>query len=139
MKLKDVIQQIEEIFTIPQAEDFDNVGLLCGNPENAVSGILVCHDALEKVIDEAIKKGAKVLLVNSDLYHTYSDLEDIVVLNHASPSELYGRFCARFYKFASVGKSNFHYSFPYFYLNILRRNLMRMGALIIYHNGLIIH
>ena len=49
-------------------------------------------------IDEAIKKGAKVLLVNSDLYHTYSDLEDIVVLNHASPSELYGRFCARYYK-----------------------------------------
>ena len=36
------------------AEDFDNVGLLVGDANAEATGILVCHDALESVIDEAI-------------------------------------------------------------------------------------
>jgi putative NIF3 family GTP cyclohydrolase 1 type 2 len=38
------------------AEDFDNVGLLVGDQESDTTGILVCHDALENIIDEAIAK-----------------------------------------------------------------------------------
>ena len=44
------------------AEDFDNVGLLVGNQENDASGILVCHDALESVIDEAIAKKCNLVV-----------------------------------------------------------------------------
>lgn len=44
------------------AEDFDNVGLLLGNPDDNASGILVCHDALEKVIDEAIAKNCNMIV-----------------------------------------------------------------------------
>jgi putative NIF3 family GTP cyclohydrolase 1 type 2 len=37
------------------AEAFDNVGLLLGDKMKN-TGVLVCHDALENVINEAIKK-----------------------------------------------------------------------------------
>ena len=51
MTLKQFTTELDKMFSIKQAEDFDNVGLLCGNPEREVSGVLVCHDALEKVVD----------------------------------------------------------------------------------------
>ena len=62
MKLKQFTTELDKIFSIKQAEDFDNVGLLCGNPEREVSGVLVCHDALESVVDEAISKNCNVVV-----------------------------------------------------------------------------
>ncbi|CAD7812733.1 GTP cyclohydrolase 1 type 2 [Chryseobacterium aquaeductus] len=62
MTIYEVISEIEKLIDMPQAEDFDNVGLLCGLPERNVSGILVCHDALENVIDEAIQKNCNVVV-----------------------------------------------------------------------------
>jgi dinuclear metal center YbgI/SA1388 family protein len=44
------------------AEDFDNVGLLIGNTNDEATGILVCHDALENVIDEAISKKCNLVV-----------------------------------------------------------------------------
>ncbi len=62
MKLKEAVQVIESSFRMPLAEDFDNVGLLCGNPEREVAGILICHDALEDVIAEAIEKDSNLIV-----------------------------------------------------------------------------
>ena len=62
MILKEFTSKLDQIFSIKQAEDFDNVGLLCGNPERDVSGVLVCHDALESVVDEAIAKNCNVVI-----------------------------------------------------------------------------
>ena len=56
MKIKEFINEFEQIIPVRQAEDFDNVGLLCGNPDREITGILIAHDALENVIDEAIGK-----------------------------------------------------------------------------------
>jgi dinuclear metal center YbgI/SA1388 family protein len=44
------------------AEDFDNVGLLVGNQEWDATAVLVCHDALESVIDEAIAKKCNLVV-----------------------------------------------------------------------------
>ncbi|UOE39895.1 Nif3-like dinuclear metal center hexameric protein [Chryseobacterium suipulveris] len=54
MKISEFISEFEKLIPAKQAEDFDNVGLLCGNPEREITGVLVCHDALENVVDEAI-------------------------------------------------------------------------------------
>ncbi len=56
MKIKEFINEFEKIIPARQAEDFDNVGLLCGNPDREISGVLIAHDALETVVDEAIEK-----------------------------------------------------------------------------------
>ncbi|MCW3168439.1 Nif3-like dinuclear metal center hexameric protein [Chryseobacterium sp. 09-1422] len=62
MTIQKVIAEIEKHIAMPQAEDFDNVGLLCGLPERNVSGILVCHDALENVVDEAIQRNCNLIV-----------------------------------------------------------------------------
>ncbi|SIQ49260.1 dinuclear metal center protein, YbgI/SA1388 family [Chryseobacterium sp. RU37D] len=62
MTIREVISKIEKRIPIQLAEDFDNVGLLCGLPDRSVSGILICHDALEKVVDEAIHKNCNLIV-----------------------------------------------------------------------------
>src|SRR5690606_9173007 len=62
MKIKNIISSLEEMAPLAYAEDFDNVGLLVGNTETEISGILVCHDALETVIDEAIAKNCNLVV-----------------------------------------------------------------------------
>ncbi|WDO13008.1 Nif3-like dinuclear metal center hexameric protein [Flavobacterium sp. WW92] len=56
MKIKEIISVLETMAPLAYAEDFDNVGLLVGNQDDEVTGVLVCHDALENVIEEAILK-----------------------------------------------------------------------------------
>ena len=62
MKIKQILSILEEMAPLAYAEDFDNVGLLLGNQENEATGILVCHDALESVIDEAIAKKCNLVV-----------------------------------------------------------------------------
>ena len=62
MRLKEIVSILNHIIPLQQAEEFDNVGLLCGNLEREIKGILVCHDALESVIDEAIQKDLNLVV-----------------------------------------------------------------------------
>ena len=62
MIIKEFIKEFEKIIPARQAEDFDNVCLLCGNPDREISGVLIAHDALESVIDEAIEKNFNMIL-----------------------------------------------------------------------------
>ena len=62
MKIKDILTILEQMAPTAYAEDFDNVGLLVGDKNTEATGILVCHDALESVIDEAIEKNCNVVV-----------------------------------------------------------------------------
>ncbi|AIG30011.1 NGG1p interacting factor 3 protein, NIF3 [Flavobacterium psychrophilum] len=62
MKIKEILSLLEEIAPLAYAEDFDNVGLLVGDSNNQATGVLVCHDALEIVIDEAIAKKCNLIV-----------------------------------------------------------------------------
>ncbi len=62
MIVQDVINHLEELAPLSYAEDFDNVGLLVGNKNNKVSGILVTLDTLEAVVDEAIEKKCNLIV-----------------------------------------------------------------------------
>lgn len=54
MIVKEVTDILEELAPLNYAEGFDNVGLLVGNQNSEVTGILVTLDTLENVVDEAI-------------------------------------------------------------------------------------
>ena len=56
MKINDIIGLLQQIAPLAYAEDFDNTGLLVGNGDREVTGILVTLDTLEAVVDEAVKK-----------------------------------------------------------------------------------
>lgn len=62
MKIKEIITVLEEMAPLAYAEDFDNVGLLVGDSENKVTRILVCHDAIESVVDEAVAKNCNLII-----------------------------------------------------------------------------
>jgi dinuclear metal center YbgI/SA1388 family protein len=62
MKIKEILNILEEMAPLAYAEDFDNVGLLVGNQNDEAIGVLVCHDALESVIDEAIAKKCNLVI-----------------------------------------------------------------------------
>ena len=62
MKIKDVTNYIEELAPLAYAEDFDNVGLLVGNYQIKVKGVLVTLDTLEETVDEAIAKNCNLII-----------------------------------------------------------------------------
>lgn len=62
MIIQDVINLLEELAPTPYAEDFDNVGLLVGNKNAEVEGILITLDTLETVVDEAIEKECNLIV-----------------------------------------------------------------------------
>jgi dinuclear metal center YbgI/SA1388 family protein len=62
MIIKEILSVLEEMAPLAYAEDFDNVGLLVGDPQAEATGILVCHDALENIIDEAISKQCNLVV-----------------------------------------------------------------------------
>ena len=62
MKIKDITACIEEIAPLNYAEDFDNVGLLVGDFNTEVTGILVTLDTLETVVDEAIENNCSLIV-----------------------------------------------------------------------------
>lgn len=47
--------------------DYDNVGLLVGNPDSPVSKVLTCLDVTSEVVDEAITNGVQLIVAHHPL------------------------------------------------------------------------
>lgn len=62
MTIKNITDYLEEIAPLDYAEDFDNVGLLVGDYNSEVTGVLATLDTLEDVIDEAIEKNCNLII-----------------------------------------------------------------------------
>lgn len=62
MTVKEVAHILEELAPLAYAEDFDNVGLLVGDVDLNITGVLVTLDTLENVIDEAIEKNCNLIV-----------------------------------------------------------------------------
>ncbi len=62
MIVQDVINHLHDLAPLAYAEDFDNVGLLVGDKNQSVSGILVTLDTLETVVDEAIDNNCNLIV-----------------------------------------------------------------------------
>ncbi|QLG44301.1 Nif3-like dinuclear metal center hexameric protein [Costertonia aggregata] len=62
MIVKEITRILEELAPLSHAEDFDNVGLLVGDKDQKVNGVLVTLDTLENVVDEAIAKKCNLIV-----------------------------------------------------------------------------
>ena len=63
-KIRDVIQFLEEQAPPALQESYDNAGLILGNRDWEVKGVLVALDALESIVDEAITKGCNMIVAH---------------------------------------------------------------------------
>ena len=62
MTVQDVINQLHDLAPLNYAEDFDNVGLLVGDKQQLVTGVIVTLDTLEAVVDEAIANKCNLIV-----------------------------------------------------------------------------
>lgn len=64
MKIKDVILYLESLAPLPLQESYDNAGLIIGDFNSPVSGVTLCLDSTEEVVDEAIHKKANLIIAH---------------------------------------------------------------------------
>lgn len=64
MKLAEITSHLESIAPLNYQEDYDNSGLIIGNPNDEISAALVALDCTEKIIDEAIAKNCNLIITH---------------------------------------------------------------------------
>ncbi len=64
MKIKDIVREIENIAPLSYQEDYDNAGLIIGNAEDEVTGILLSLDTTEEVVEEAIRQKMNLIIAH---------------------------------------------------------------------------
>ena len=67
MKIQQITKAIEEIAPLALQEDYDNAGLLLGNPNDEARAALLCIDVTEQTIDEAIAKNCNLIIAHHPL------------------------------------------------------------------------
>jgi dinuclear metal center YbgI/SA1388 family protein len=64
MQIKEITHFIESIAPLAYQESYDNAGLIVGNENDEVSGVLITLDITEKIIDEAIDRKLNLVIAH---------------------------------------------------------------------------
>jgi dinuclear metal center YbgI/SA1388 family protein len=64
MKIAEIIQEIEAFAPREYQENYDNAGLIIGHKDNICTGIIICLDSIESVVDEAIAKKCNLIVAH---------------------------------------------------------------------------
>lgn len=64
MLIHDITHYLHTIAPAHLQEDYDNAGLIVGNPATEVTGVLLCLDTTESVVDEAIAKNCNLIIAH---------------------------------------------------------------------------
>ena len=64
---RDIANIIEEKAPLYLQESYDNCGFQGGKPEDECTGVIICVDATEEILDEAIEKGCNLVLTHHPL------------------------------------------------------------------------
>jgi len=64
MKLNKLIKFLESVAPPAYQESYDNAGLIVGDPNTKIKGVLVCLDSTEAIIQEAIKRKCNVIIAH---------------------------------------------------------------------------
>lgn len=75
MKVKDITSAIERLAPLSFQDSWDNSGLQVGDPEAAVTGILVCLDITPEILEEAMAEGCSMIVSHHPLiFHALKHL-----------------------------------------------------------------
>lgn len=64
VRVKDILSSLNNLAPFHLAEQWDNVGLLVGNPDQQVTAILIGLDPTDRLLDEAISLGANTIITH---------------------------------------------------------------------------
>lgn len=80
MRIKDIINYLEAFAPPDYQESYDNAGLITGNRDWELKGAVLCLDAIEDVIDEAIAKKCNLVIAHHPI--VFSGLKKITGSNY---------------------------------------------------------
>ena len=69
-KVKELLSFLNEFAPFQLQESYDNSGLLAGEPETIITGIVISLDCTEAVVDEAIQNGCNVVVSHHPILFT---------------------------------------------------------------------
>jgi dinuclear metal center YbgI/SA1388 family protein len=81
VRVKDILESLNAAAPFSLAETWDNVGLLVGNPEQEVTAVLAGLDPTNRLVDEALKKGANTIITHHPVI-----FKPLQAINTAEPS-----------------------------------------------------
>ncbi len=67
VRIDEIVSTLENAIPLDWQESFDNSGLLCGDKDVICSGVVVCFDVCEAVIDLAIEKKCNLIISHHPL------------------------------------------------------------------------
>jgi len=62
--VQEVYDYLQEVAPFEYQESYDNAGILVGDPNMEVTGVITCLDSTEEIIKEAITKGANLIVAH---------------------------------------------------------------------------
>ncbi len=80
MVLSTLISTLERFAPPAYQESYDNSRLIVGNPQQTVTGVLLCLDALESIVDEAIETKCNVIVAHHPI--VFSGLKSLTGRNY---------------------------------------------------------
>ena len=80
IKIKDVTRYLEEWAPLSYQESYDNAGLITGDPNTEVTGILVTLDCTEEVVDEAINSRCNLIVAHHPI--VFKGLRKLTGINY---------------------------------------------------------
>src|SRR5688572_7776784 len=82
--IKEVITALEQLAPPALQESYDNSGLLIGNAQSKVTGVLLCIDVTEEIINEAVKRKCNLVISHHPLI--FSSLKRLTGKNYVERS-----------------------------------------------------
>ncbi|MCM1448880.1 MAG: Nif3-like dinuclear metal center hexameric protein [Clostridiales bacterium] len=64
---RQVIEAVEAVAPRRLQEGYDNTGLQCGTPDAPCTGVLLCVDLTESIVDEAVARGCNLIVTHHPL------------------------------------------------------------------------
>jgi len=75
MKIKELTNYLETLAPTSLQESYDNAGLIIGNDDMEISGVLISLDCIEEVVDEAIANNCNIIVAHHPI--VFSGLKKI--------------------------------------------------------------
>ena len=75
MQIKNIIKILEDFAPLSYQESYDNSGLIIGNFEEEVTGVLICLDCVEATLDEAIENNCNLIIAHHPI--VFNELKKI--------------------------------------------------------------
>jgi len=67
MQIKELLNHLEQSVPLKHQEHYDNSGMICGDENAELTGVLICIDSIEGHIDEALAKNCNLIIAHHPL------------------------------------------------------------------------